>query len=612
MSKKTHHKVSKKNKPEKEHKKHDKTNKQEMKPEVEHEKVEKKETHRKEKNESQAGKMQRVKGALLVLIGILLLGGAAFMLYARITRPLDLGTYLPQDSTFALVQVNITNSGAQELYSQMSKYPVYQKETIISYINNFLNVDYTKQIEPWVGRQLGVALLKQEGADSTKTVSPVAFIEVKNFNMALDFLKTQKLEDGKDSLEIVEFEGQSLYQYTTSHNLYLSFIDDYLVVALEPSVLKTVLEVAKDNDKALENSEKYNKVADNLPGGGVVFGYFDIEELTSFILDSPNLVARNGFILTTFEPFLSIFDAEGFTMTYDDKNLQMQTFTSLNRELLNDKQFLTFKEKYNAELANFVSDDAMVVWGGMNLEKQLKRIADVLGKGSEASMMIFEGLLEAQKNVYFGQNISLQSDIYPLIDNEFMLALYEGDTPRVEVVLELDDEADSMEKIKKIVDGFVKENAVFKPEIREVTLEDGTVGQEIVGVPEEIQSSEIDYNGLKVQAISLGSKGWGIYWFVRDGKLFLATQKDLIEKMQINEKPLKSSQDFSENIAPILSHADEVSYIDLRKFLPKLWPNVESGETDVKQLYLDPFEAVSSGKNYFDDGISTIHNIAIK
>lgn len=606
MSKKKHVKSNKKEKPQQKVEKH-----------IEH-KAEKAVREEKESTsitgEKSTARLRKTKGILLIMIGTLLLAGAGFLLYERILRPTDLSNYLPKDSTFALVEFDLGGKESQDLYAHMSKYPVYQKENLTNQINALLNIDYSKDVEPWIGRQIGLALLKTKAENQAQAaVAPVAFVEVKNFNQALSFLQNQKLADGKDALQIVEFEGESLYQYTTGHSLYLAFLDDYLVLGLEPAVVKNVLQVAKEGKNTLNESEKYNKIAANLSSDSIVFGYFDVDELTNFILDSPNFVAKNGFILTTFEPFLSIFDAEGFTVTFEDKNLQVQTFTSLNKDLLDGKEFLTFKEKYNANLAQFAKEDAMVVWGGMNLEKQLKRIADILGKGSEASMMIFEGVLEAQKNIYFGQDVSLQNDIYPLINKEFILALYDAETPQVEVVLELDDEADSLEKIRKIVDGFVKENAVFKPEVREVKLEDGTVGQEIVGVPEEVKNTEFDHNGQKIFAITLGSKNWGVYWFVQGKKLFLATQKELIEKVIDGlEKPLSSSELFRTNIKPILSHADEVNYINLQKFLPHFLPTVENGDGNIIQLYTDPFAAISSGKNYFDDGISTIHNIAFK
>lgn len=605
MSKKKHVKSNKKEKPQQKVEKH-----------IEH-KAEKAVREEKEStplaNEKSAARLRKTKGILLIMIGTLLLAGAGVLLYQRILRPTDLSNYLPQDSTFALVEFDLGATESQDLYAHISKYPVYQKENLTNKINALLNIDYSKDVEPWIGRQIGLALLKNGAKEEEPIVTPVAFVEVKNFNQALSFLQSRKLEDGKDALQIVEIEGESLYQYTTGSNLYLAFIDDYLVIGLEPAAVKNVIKTAKDGNNTLEDSGKYHKIAANLSSDSIVFGYFDVDELTNFILDSPNFVAKNGFILTTFEPFLSIFDAEGFTITFEDKNLQLQTFTSLNKDLLEGKEFLTFKEKYDAGLAKFTKEDAMVVWGGMNLEKQLKRIADILGKGSEASMMIFEGVLEAQKNIYFGQDVSLHNDIYPLINKEFIVALYDAETPQVEVVLELDDEANSLEKIRKIVDGFVKENAVFKPEVREVKLEDGTVGQEIVGVPEEVQSVELEHNGQKLFAITLGSKNWGVYWFVRDKKLFLATQKELIEKViDGHDKPLNSSELFRSNIQPILSHADEVSYINLQKFLPHFLPTVENGDGNIIQLYTDPFAAISSGKNYFDDGISTIHNIAFK
>lgn len=556
---------------------------------------------------------QKIKGGLLILIGSFLLLSAIFLLYDRLFKAKNLANYLPANDTFAVVELNISNSDADDFEKMFAKYPVYNKLSIIAEINTLLNVDYKKEIAPWLGRKIGMALIKnQPSPEEEAKILPLGFIEISNFKQALEFFESHKLENGEDAVQIVDIDGEKIYEYAMSHNIYFSFLDNYMVLSNDKSAIRNIIGEARNPQKRLVETEKYHQIADNLPSNDLAFGYFDLASLTKYILNSPNFIMENGFILTNFEPFLAIFDAEGFSISSEEQGLKIQTYTNFNRELLEGKEFLSFQDKYNASLAEYVNNDAMLIWGGSNLEKQLKRIADILAKGSKASTLIFDGILEAQKDIYVGKEVSLKDDVYPLVKNEFLIAIYEGETPTVQVILELDDLSNDLPKVDKIVDGFVKQNAFFKPEVREVILEDGTVGQEIVGIPEDISKTEMDYNGSKVQAISLGSKEWGIYYTVKDGKLILGSSQEIIENIIDGKaKKLSDSNNFKENIKPILKHADELSYINLKKLLPHIWPTVEEGETSLRQLYLDPFQNVSSGKNYFADGISTIHYIMI-
>ena len=140
-------------------------------------------------------------------------------------------------------------------------------------------------------------------------------------------------------------------------------------------------------------------------------------------------------------------------------------------------------------------------------------------------------MLNAAKNEYFGEEVSLEEDIYPLIEGEYAFAITGNkDDYAFDIILELQDPLRDRDKIEVVVDNFVRKSAILAPKVVEVELEDGTISEEIQTVPEEIARSTEDYHGYEVNILTIGNQPWGIHYLIVDDKLSISTKMEHIQK----------------------------------------------------------------------------------
>jgi hypothetical protein len=233
--------------------------------------------------------------------------------------------------------------------------------------------------------------------------------------------------------------------------------------------------------------------------------------------------------------------------------------------------------------------------------------------GGEVSYLIFEGALRSLKSEYFGDEINLEDDLYPLLQEEYLLAVTdEGDAQATMVILGLKDPLLDKDSIDVIAESFIRKSALLAPKVVEVELEDGTVSKEIQTVPYEITKSKQEYKGYSINVLKVGNENWGVFYIIIDDKLIITTKLDSIKKsIDLFIDPATSFQTSEinkSNIQPVIRTSDEIIFFDLEY----LFDNFITEKPEWLAPYLEPFKYMSFGKNYFKDGISTINYIKIK
>lgn len=554
---------------------------------------------------------RKAMGLVIGLIGIFLLVFVIFYTISRVFRPQDIATMLPKDDTVALIQVstNPHHEQVQRFFENLDKYSVYHPDTIKLLLNEALEADFDKDIAPWLNRQVGMAFL--EKPEEKGQVDVLLFVETKDKKKTLDFLESRGLQTQEDYLLTDNYEGIDIYRYALSQTYKFMFLNSYLVVANDEEVLKKVIEANKQNKNKLISNPSYQKVSQNLPINSLVLSYVDVEKLISVLKENEGFMSEKGRELLAFEPFLKLYKAFGFTAVMENGNIALQTFTSLDEDYLNGNDFLDFNTKFRANLLDYISDDLVFYAGGFDLQKQIHRYSDIMSAGGEVSYLIFEGMLRAQKNEYLGSEIDLEEDVYPLLQGEYALAVNKNDTfEAITLILELADPLKDRDKVESIVDSFIRKSAILAPKVVEVELEDGTTMEEIQTVPEEITRSSEDYHGYEINVLKIGTQDWGIYYIIADKNLIITTQQEQMHKaidLFINsQNSVKNSSIFKETISPVIRTTDEVLYFNFEYILNKL-----DLMPDFFAAYLEPFESVGCGTNYFKDGISSIYYIKI-
>ncbi|MCD6109775.1 DUF3352 domain-containing protein [bacterium] len=550
-------------------------------------------------------------GLIIGLIGVFLLVFIVFYIISRVFRPQDLATMLPKDNVVALMQVS-TNSNheqVQKFYERLNNYDLYHPESLKLLINETFETNFDKDISPWLGRQVGVALLeKSKGKGQTDIL---LFAEVKDKAKTLDFLKSRGLQSKEDYLLSDDYKGVKIYRYSLSQTYNFMFINSYLVVSDNENALQVVVDACKKHNNQLISNDLYKKISQNLPINTLMFGYVDVEKLINVLKNNETFMSEKGRELLAFEPFLKLYKAFGITGLMENGNIAVQTFMSLDENYVSGKNFINFDTKFRAKLLNYISKDLVFYSGGLDLQKQIHRYEDIMSAGGEVSYLIFEGMLEAQKNKYLGPEIDLTEDVYPLLQGEYAFAINKNDKGEAfSVILKLSDSLRDRDKFESIVDSFIRKGAILAPKVVNVELEDGTTMQEIQTVPEEIIRSTEDYHGYEINVLTVGTQPWGIYYVFLDNVLVITTQQNqihlAIDLFSDSGNSIKNSSIFRESISPIIRTTDEVIYFNINYLLDKTNWLPESFSK-----FIEPFKAVSMGTNYFRDGISSMYYIKI-
>ncbi len=555
---------------------------------------------------------KRLVGLLIGLVGIFLLLFVIFYTVSRVFRPADFAEMLPKENTIALMQINVNNGHEQvrRFYNALNKFETYHPNSIENMMNEQLDINYENDIKPWLNRQIGFAVLKKDNNESLYDM--VYFFETKNIAETKSFMESRGLESQDDYLLNDEYKGSEIYRYALSQSYNFVFLNNYMIVSENQGALKQIVDTHNDKDLRLIESPEYQKISQNLPITTLLFGYVDVAKLVDYLKTNEEFMADKGMDLLAFEPFLKIYKSYGVTGMIENHNFAVQTFTTLDKGYLDGKDLLNFDSKFQAEFLQLLPDDVKAYAGGMNLTKQFQRYSEIFGVGGEVSYLIFEGALRSIKSEYFGNEIELEADLFPILQKEYLFAVTgEGSDQATTMIFGLKDPINDKDKINNIAESFIRKSALLAPKVVEVELEDGTKAEEIVTSENTIEKTEEEYHGYSINSLDVGDPNWGIYYILLDDQLIISTKletiKSIIDLFINSSGNFRSSAVFRENVSPVLRTSDEIIFFDIHYIID----NYFADNPEWMAGYFEPFSVISIGKNYFKDGISTINYIKI-
>ena len=394
---------------------------------------------------------------------------------------------------------------------------------------------------------------------------------------------------------------------SSSDGLYKELLNEYMILSSNEEVLK---ELKTPSGERLYDSENYRRIDDNMPLSKAAFFFINFNKIDNDFFQKFPILDEINISKETLEPFIGLLDCEGLSLVAMDDKFALQTFISLNRKALEDSKYISFKEKYDASLSEYVSSDAIAFWGGENLEYQIKRMLEALSGADNSMIEVFDKVIQNYSQKYFGPEVIFETDILPLFANEFALAMEKDAEENVyKLLIELKDSSVDAVKIHEIADNFAEIGAIFEPKVVEHILEDGTVTKEIVAVAEAITKKESKYKDATVYELKMGKEGFVVAYTIIDNVALISTStsgiRSAIDAKSNEIESLFTSEKFSELISPVLTHSDEVTYFNMEELLPIMF-----GEEIPP--FLELISSLSSGKSYFDDGITSINYLRIK
>jgi len=534
---------------------------------------------------------QKIYASFFALSSLTLLIILTLFLFQKAYKPVSIAKYLPEDRTIISLELNVNLEHSQAIkgFNLFHKYPKFTQASLIQSIEEYYTLDFDQDLKPWLGRQIGYALLHP--IDHEDYLESFYFIEYSNLEAALDHFGISNLS----SDEILSFSDQQ----------FLMLLDNYLVISDQKASLQNL-----KNNKTLTlfSSPKYRRIQDNLPLNNLAYLYIDFSKIDQNVISNIPFLSQNGFSLVSIQPVIDLFSAEGFSLITNPDNLVVQSFLSLNTDKLKEKKYITLKEKYQAHLTAFTQENTLAFWGGKNLQHQINKIFEVLAQGDTLKVKFLYQLIDNRTKKYFGPQTSFKKDILPLFDDEFALLIENSNQINIyKLLFKLENPSESIPKLEQIISNFATLGSVFETKIVEHILEDGTYTREEVAVAEDITSTEIIYNNYHITELTVGNKPWGIYYTSFDDLVVIASHidgiKSTIDIMNGEAPSLRNSQIFDQQITPLLQHSDEITYLDLQSLIPIFFPNSPD--------FLKTLSSISSGKNYFHDGIVTINYLGI-
>lgn len=538
---------------------------------------------------------KQIFSGTLVLIMFAIVLSLGYLLFQKAFRADPIAKFLPAESTIATIEIN-SNLDHQQLkkaFKLLEKHPEYSQAKLIEKIDQYLKISYENDLKLWLGREVGAALINSKNNEDVNTLYFAEIIGESNFTKFLS--KYNPAEN--------EYNGHKTYLIDGPY--YVTVIDDYAFSTQSEEALYQLID--GQSEKSLYSLAEYRKINNNLPLNRVAFAYLNFESVNDAVFKHYPFLGEKGLSMEVVSPLLKIFKAEGISLISLDDNFAVQSFLSLSDKLVDNADYLSFQSKYNAKLLSYIPKDALFFWGGEDIDHQFKRFVELLSGGESAALGVFDNISQSYSKKYFGENISFNDDILPLFANEFSFVYENGGHHKL--ILELNNGQDDAVKIHEIASSFAELGAVFEPKIVEHKLEDGTVGREIVAVPKEILKSDKKYKDYTIFELNMGEENKGIFYSIVDNLALLSDSEESIQKsldlFEDSAGSLRNTDAFVTQIEPVMKSSDEVSYLNVAGLIPIFLKDMELPE------FISTISSLSSGRNYFNDGIVTINYLHI-
>ncbi|MFA6305599.1 MAG: DUF3352 domain-containing protein [Candidatus Gracilibacteria bacterium] len=536
---------------------------------------------------------KKIFGGALVVIMLSILVAVGYLLFEKVFKPIPIAKYLPSDRTIAFIELNsnFNHNQLTKSFELLKNYPQYSEKKAQELLEKKLVGNYDNDIKTWLGRSIGVAFLK--GKSDEKSLDEIYFAEAINKTNAKKFIENKK------TYAKMQYAGYEVYSSDSGNNI--AFVDNYLIYTQDKKAIENLLDFEKSQGKSVFSLEKYSGISNNMPINKMAFLYVNFDQVSEAFLRKIPLLKDMDMDFKQLLPLIKLMNSDGMALIAMEDKFAIQSFLNLNIEKVKEEKYIKMNEKYSANITQYVGENALAFYGGQNIEDQIKRFIEILSSGKQEVVENFDKVLQNYTQKYFGSEVIFNLDIMPLLKNEYALAIEnEGGKPIYKFFLELSDKEKDAKSLEKIADNFAKMGGIYRQEIVEHTLPDGTPAKEIIAVPEAINKKSEEYKGIKITSLRIGEEYKGIFYAVIDKVAVISDSFNGIKKsidLKENKNNLKISATFQKLIEPVLKNSDEISYFNLAKLLPNL------------PL---PISEVSGGNNYFDDGIVSINYLHVK
>lgn len=499
-----------------------------------------------------------------------------FFIFVRSQKLPNLAEILPADDTYGFVSLSIEDylKSAAKL-PETSPFATSKLQIPFEY---YLGGDYSKL--DFIADDLGFAYVSEQ---------PVLVFKIKSKKKALAYMKTNLMEN--EELTENDDAGPSIYSYPLSHPESFAFINNLLVMTPDIPTLELIVSASKGRLANVESTADYKNLRSRLPYYSSGFAYINLPKTRLHIAQAMAKAGINepGFMEAVFQ----LFPAFGATINMSAEGWNLQTFTAVDKSRIGGKALFRYDTKYEQNLLPYLPDGFLFEWGGHNLKAQVFRMIDLLTNLHSGAALIFESGLQAAAERYFGEGIDLDTEVYPLLDGEFLYAYGNSFI----LILGLDEGEDV--QAYKLRDLFARAYQYASNIQVEVEL-DGKKITETQAKLNPITQTELTYEGHSYARWTAGEQ-FVADIAILDGKAIISgNDKDLFNLLDAMDGRTagRSLRDYGQ----LLSGSDEISILHTG-LIP---------DGNILRAFFDGFTSFATTRKVFDDGIFTRHSLLFK
>ncbi len=494
-------------------------------------------------------------GLLLFALGII---GYTFRLFSWI--PVPIREVLPQE-TQLLASINLESFNNEAFTLDKENF----KANITQYLQEKLNLDFTTDIEPWIGKNISITVIQGR---------PILAIQYRSQYRTKKFL--QKFITPTEKFIQTDFEDGFILTSEFSTPLSFGFYHNWLIISPDPTSLETIF--TKKN--SLKSNKAYRKIITDLPRKSLFFFFADTQNLAKVLPYPEKWRTYKPLILSLSQTFPSI----GGTINIDDGAWLFSSKTLTDKRIFEDRIIPKVPNKNIPELAKITPKETLFFINGSDLYAKYLHTKNFLKEMDPQFETIFEGVLRAQFGHIFGKKFDFEADFLSQMRGQYAFILDIEDPLKPFLHLTFISRFDPQNKpsIAKFHKTIQDAQTQFFPEKRTIELPNGKTRQELVASkPENIPIDKVEFLGHPYFQIKEPDKNFA--YTILDNQFILSSKpigiESILSTIEKKNKNLAMDDDFRENVLFKFSASESYTFLNLEKLNPLLetWQIKDNG-----------------------------------
>ncbi|AFY40140.1 hypothetical protein Lepto7376_4001 [[Leptolyngbya] sp. PCC 7376] len=278
-------------------------------------------------------------------------------------------------------------------------------------------LDYTKQIEPWLGNEISLAVTTLDvdrNPENGVTPGYLLVVEARDQELAKEFLQlayTEQALSPDSALSYETYKGVNLVIPDVKTKQFASaIVGNYVLFASEGKVLRSAINTVQVPDLNLSHDPQYNEALETIDRDHIGIAVANLPALSAWIAndinpEEPTLKQRLAIALS--------LQTDGLIA---ETALIGDTEPALNRPMLTEP----------VEALNYIPPQALLAVAGRDLNQLWTDATTGLNPSSPLSQVLQQSVVAVQEPL----GIDLPADIFEWIADDYALAIVPTEDPR--------------------------------------------------------------------------------------------------------------------------------------------------------------------------------------